>query len=293
MIPLLDSPAQRGGRAALTALMPLKQYHIDFLRKSIGSIFRQSYPHWRLCIIVERPDQRRFAQLLKTELQDSRVVMILNQGRHLGGALNTGMRHATTDFVSILFADDMWATDAVAVLARAIKQKPKADFFHSSRIIIDERDQVVSSVHASKDSFQIADFLHASPVKHLLCWRRELGLAVGGMDESHNHGPDDYDFPWTMAEAGAVFRAIPEPLYLYRDHREGYRLTTHVPLSSQKWALRRILKKHGVGSEAIKERLASAEAGYLRQTLFKNRKDEQRKTKSDFDPRLGWRDIYQ
>jgi len=32
----------------------------------------------------------------------------------------------------------------------------------------------------------------------------------------NNHGPDDYDFPWTMAEAGAVFCAIKDPLYLYR-----------------------------------------------------------------------------
>ena len=277
----------------VTILMPLRRYRPDFLRKSLSSVFGQSTAKWRLLIIVERCDQKHFTTLLEEQLKDSRIALIINRGRRLGGALNTGMRYATTDFVAILFADDMWATNAVAVLLRAIRQNPKADFFHSSRIIIDEQDQAVSSVHASKDSFQIADFLHASPVKHLLCWRRELGLAVGGMDESHNHGPDDYDFPWTMAEAGAVFRAIPEPLYLYRDHRESYRLTTHVPLSSQKWALRRILKKHGIHSEMIRARLASAQASYLKQCLFENRRDQHQKTKNGYDQRLGWRDTYQ
>ena len=57
-----------------------------------------------------------------------------------------------------------------------------------------------------------------------------LGLASGGVDESlNNFGSDDYDFPWTMLEHGAVSTRFPRPLYIFRDHREGYRLTTHVP----------------------------------------------------------------
>jgi glycosyltransferase involved in cell wall biosynthesis len=275
----------------ITILMPLRQYRPDFLRKSLNSVFHQSSPHWKVCIVTEKRDRNHFATVLEAELKDPRISLIPNQGRRLGGALNTGMRQATTDFVGILFGDDMWATDAVTVLGQAISQNPKVDFFHSSRIIIDECDQPISSVHYSNESFVMEDFLHASPIKHLLCWRRQLGLAVGGIDESHNHGPDDYDFPWTMAEAGAQFQAIEEPLYLYRDHRESYRLTTHVPLSSQKWALRKILKKHGIDRVRIRERVAQAEASYLRQCLFKTRKDRQREITLG-DQRAGWRDTY-
>lgn len=276
----------------VTVLMPLKNYRADFLSKSVNSVFKQTSSQWRLCIIVEPGDLKTFTQLLRNELRDPRIVMVANQGRRLGGALNTGMRWAKTKFVAILFADDMWSANAVAVLTRAIADHRRVDFFHSSRIIIDEVDRPISSVHHSKKSFALADFVHASPVKHLLCWRRHLGLAVGGMDESHNHGPDDYDFPWTMAETGAVFRAIKEPLYLYRDHREIHRLTTHVPLSSQKWAMRKILRKHGIDPAIIRDQVAQAEASYLRQCLFKTRKDQRRKSWRGFDPRLGWRDTY-
>lgn len=39
-------------------------------------------------------------------------------------------------------------------------------------------------------------------------------LACGGLDESLNSvWPDDYDLPWTMAEHGAMFKAISECLY--------------------------------------------------------------------------------
>lgn len=276
----------------VTILLPIKTYEPELLGRSLKSVFGQTMANWRLFIVVEARDHKHFETLLEKELRDPRLVMVANQGRRLGGALNTGMRCARTEFVAILFADDMWSTDAVAVLHQAIVEHPRVDFFHSSRIIIDEADRAISSIHHSKESFTLADFLHASPVKHLLCWRRQLGLTVGGVDESHNHGPDDYDFPWTMAEAGAVFHAIKEPLYLYRDHREIYRLTTHVPLSTQKWALRKILRKHGIDPAIIRERVAQAEMGYLRQCLFTTRKDQQRKTRLGLDARSGWRDTY-
>src|SRR5713226_5449640 len=100
----------------VTALMPLKNYHPVFLRKALGSVMNQSCPDWDLLIIVEKRDSDHFRKLLHQGLADSRVAMIVNEGRKLAGALNTGMRHAKTDFVAILLADDMWSTDAVHTL---------------------------------------------------------------------------------------------------------------------------------------------------------------------------------
>ena len=46
-------------------------------------------------------------------------------------------------------------------------------------------------------------------------------MAFGGMDESLNSvGPDDYDFPWCMAERGAKFMAMGGvSLYIQRSSR--------------------------------------------------------------------------
>src|SRR5262245_1347367 len=265
----------------LTILLPLTNYYLAYLKKAVASVFKQSCSRWNLLIIVRRKDFKSFGEILQEELQHPQVTMIVNEGRRLGGALNTGMRRGRTDFVATLLGDDMWADNAVEVLTEAIARHPKVDFFHSSRIYVDENDNPISSVYDSLETFSLKDFLYSSPVKHLLCWRRKMGLAVGGIDESHNHGSDDYDFPWTMREAGAVFRALKEPLYLYRDHREAYRLTTHVPLTSQKWAIRKIMKKHGVSAAYIKVKIAAAEASYLKQCLFASRADQRLKKSSD------------
>ncbi len=277
----------------ITILMPLKSYHPLFLKKSVESIIKQSCSYWHLIIIVEKKDINKFKKLLRNELEVPRIEIIVNQGRKLAGAINTGIGFAKTDFVAILLADDMWAPETVSVLNNYITEYPPIDFFHSSRIFIDENDNPISSIYYSKDNFSIDDFKIESPAKHLLCWRKEKALAVGGLDESLNSvGPDDYDFPWTMAQEGATFKAVKECLYYYRDHRECYRLTTHLPLSAHKKELTRIFRKHGADTQAIKEKIAAAERDYLPQCLFKSKFDKLIKTVIGYNARNGWREKY-
>ena len=273
--------------------MPLKNYERDFLFKALHSLTAQTCPDWRLLIIVEPEDRVRFEHLLASELADPRCRLIVNEGRKLAGAMNTGMRQADTAFVAILLADDMWAPNATEVLVSHIRLYPDADFFHSARVIIDENEQQISGVYPSRESFEITEFMKSSPVKHLLCWRRELALSFGGMDESLNNvGPDDYDFPWTMAEHGARFHAIPEALYLYRDHRDAERLTTHLPLSVHLREIKRILHKHGASRDEMKAMLVHARSTYLRQCLYRNPADKWLKELVGHKARRGWRETY-
>lgn len=277
----------------LTALMPLKNYHLPYVRKAIESLANQSSPLWNLLIIVEASDYELFSGLLQKELTDSRIRMIRNESRKLAGAFNTGMRRAETPFVAILLADDMWAANTVAILNANIHAHPRADFFHSSRMIIDEEDRPISSVHYSKERFSIEDFLTSSPIKHLLCWKVTKALSFGGMDESLNSvGPDDYDFPWLMAENGAMFVAIKECLYFYRDHRESYRLTTHLPLSVHEEEIRKIMRKHGANPSAIENKISRARVTYLRQCLYKSRFEKWVREASGGAPQQHYREKY-
>jgi glycosyltransferase involved in cell wall biosynthesis len=256
---------------SLTALMPVHDYHPVFLRKAVDSMFAQTSPDWRLVVIAEPERRDEIARALAAALADPRIELIANRGRKLAGALNTGTRHARTAFVGILLGDDMWSPDAVAVLTGEILAHPEVDFFHSSRRVIGAEDEPVTGVLRSRDVTRLEDFGPSPPVKHLLCWRRAKALAVGGMDETLNSvGPDDFDFPWTMAEHGAKFRAVPDCLYLYRHHHACFRLTTDLPRSVHLAELRRIMRKHGMGRLAIARHLLEARRTYLRQCLYRS-----------------------
>lgn len=283
----------RGQPASLTVLLPVRSFHPRFLRAAVGSILDQSAPSWRLLVVCEPESVEAVSTLLPAELADPRVELIENRGRRLPGALNTGMQRADTPFVAVLLGDDLWAREAVAVLTRAVERSPHVDFFHTSRAIIDEHDRPISSVHAARADFSLADFVHGSPVKHLLCWRREKALEIGGLDERGIIGPDDWDFPWRMAEAGAVFEPIQDCLYLYRDHRESFRLTTHVSLAAQSRDLQRMLRKHGVGRLRSRLVVRGMKRRYLRQCLYRNALDRTIKVRLlRRAPRDGWRDTY-
>jgi hypothetical protein len=273
--------------------MPVRDYHEGYLHEAVGSMLGQSSPEWRLLVIVEPSGRSELERILAEPLADPRIAITNNEGRKLAGAFNTGMRRAETPFVGILLGDDQWAPDAVEVLTTSIAAHPDTDFFHTSRRIIDEAGRPISSVQPSRSVGSPDDFVRSSPVKHLLCWRRDKGLAIGGMDESLNSvGVDDYDFPWTMAERGAVFTAIPECLYVYRDHREEFRLTTHLPLSHHKREIVRIMRKHGVDRSTIRKTVAAAQDSYLRQCLYRSRLDRMLKRRRGHDPRAGWRESY-
>ena len=275
----------------VTALMPVRDYHPRYLTNAVDSMLGQTSPDWRLIVVTERQRFDEIAGVIRYALDDGRVDLLVNEGRKLAGALNTGMRHATTEFVAILLGDDLWSPDAVAVLTKRIIGDPGVDFFHSARRVIGEHDDPVGGVQPSREVVALEDFGTTSPVKHLLCWRRAMGLAIGGMDESLNSvGPDDFDFPWSMAEHGARFAAIPVCLYLYRDHRTGFRLTTHVPRSVHVAEIRRIMRKHGVGRLATERRVHQARRTYLRQCLYRSRIDRWLRERSGRQPRRVWRD---
>jgi alpha-1,6-rhamnosyltransferase len=279
----------------VTVLMPCKDAKASFFRDALNSVFLQSTSLWNLIVIDDHSNNMETIDTLResSNSRDKKVSVLKNESNFITGAVNTGMRQAKTLYVCSLHCDDLLDTKAIEVLNSYIKGFPDIDYFHSSRIHIDENGCPISSIQRARESFNLSDFKNYGPVKHLHCWKVESGIAIGGMDESLGlHGADDYDFPWCMAEAGYSFKAIPECLYYYRDHREHYRLTTHVPLDTQINELKKIWKKHGLTEKEIEEQIKIRKSGYLKQALYLDEQDKKRKEGENYDIRKGRREKY-
>jgi glycosyltransferase involved in cell wall biosynthesis len=285
--------AHNRSRYALSVIVPIKDPHPAFFGDAVASIRHQTVPDWELVIVTEAAETDRIRTMLGTWSHDPRVSIVTNEGRGLAGAVNTGMRTAASEYVALLLGDDVWSRDAVAIMSAEIDAHPEVDFFHSARQIIDDDGEAISGVHLPEPEVTLAVFRTRAPVKHLLCWRRSLGLAVGGLDErSRSVGPDDFDFPWTMAEHGARFHAVDACLYFYRDHRDGTRLTTHVSRRVHEQELRRIFLKHGLTRAESRRRIEKARRTYLRQCLYRSALDERLRRWLRRPPPV-WRDSYQ
>jgi glycosyltransferase involved in cell wall biosynthesis len=281
------------GVPLVTGLIPVREYRVDYLREAVDSVLGQSSPDWRLVIVADGPGIEELERVLDPRCRDRRVELIENEGRQLAGALNTGMRHAATEFAAVLLGDDTWSPDAVAVLDANIRAHPEVDFFHSARRFVSEDGSPLSAVYPSRPGVTLDDFGPGSPVTHLLCWRTTKALSFGGMDERLNSvGADDFDFPWSMAEHGAVFKDVEECLYVVRDHRSHFRLTTHLPLSVHMRETRRIMRKHGIPRRESERFLRAAREGYLRQCLYRSRLDRWLKQRLWPGRTRVWRETY-
>jgi hypothetical protein len=280
-------------RDRITVFIPIKHYHERFLREAVASVRQQTSPAWTLLLLVDEARFPEFEALLPDALADPRVRLVARHGRLLAGAYNSAMRAADTEFITVLLGDDMLAEPAIETVARHIASDPRADVFYTGRVFVDAEGRRISSDYAPVTPITHERFLEGSPIKHLFCWRVSVGLGCGGVDETlNNFGSDDWDFPWTMFDHGAVFHAVDAPLYRFRDHREGYRLTTHVPRSVQRRELARILGKHGVSKRDIPRLVRYATRTYLQQSLFRNRLHRWILEKLGFDARRGWRERY-
>ncbi len=272
--------------ALISIIMPVKSYDASFLDDAIGSLSKQTSPRWRLLVVDDGADG--LDRVLARHV-DPRITLLSNDSSGFAAAINTGIWSAATDFVALLFADDMWAPDAVEMLVSHMANHPDIDFFHSSRRFVDADGNALSAVYEARETFDLDDFPSGSPVKHLLCFRRERALALGGIDETlPPMGPDDWDFVWCMAETGARFMAVKQCLYIYRDHRDHYRLTTHLPRTVHLRGIRKMLRKHGVGRRRIRSEIRDAKRTYLRQCLYRSRFDRWVKQRFGHDPQHGW-----
>lgn len=276
--------------ALVTAVMPIKTFQQHYLARAIGSLTGQTSPRWRLVVVDDRATDLEPAMAVHA---DRRITLVANEGIGFARAINTGIRRATTPFVALLFGDDEWAPEAVEVLTDHIERFPDVDFFHSSRRFIDDESRPLSAVYRARERTLPEDFVSGSAAKHLLCFRRETALAIGGVDETLLPvGPDDWDFPWCMAEQGARFLAIGDCLYYLRDHRDHFRLTTHLPRSTHVRAIRTVLRKHGVGRWRQRRELAEAKRTFLRQCVYRSPADRWIKQRLGYDPHRGWRERY-
>lgn len=246
-------------RPLLTVLMPIHRVHKKYFREAIGSLITQDVTFEHRIIYADDID---ITSLPHFDWNDM-TYLTKQSGIGLGDALNCGMHEAQTEYITMLPADDLLPPNSLKILYEYIKKYPTVDFFHSSRQVIDDNGSIISATLRAREVTSWEDFYHGM-VKHLLCWRRSKAIEISGIDPTL-HGGDDYDFPWRMYEAGAKFKAIPECLFLYRDHRSHHRLTTHVSTEIQIESLRKIFKKHNIPDDIIEAEIERRKNGYLRQ----------------------------
>jgi glycosyltransferase involved in cell wall biosynthesis len=138
-------------------------------------------------------------------------------------AVNQALRRATGDVVGWVNSDDLLRPGALARVARAFEEHPRAVWLHGGCDIVDEDDRPIRRWIARYKEFRCRRYSRRSLLlenfvsQMTVFWRREAMDAAGYLDPSL-HLSFDYEYWLRLARLGDPLY-LPEPLAAFRWYR--------------------------------------------------------------------------
>lgn len=202
-----------------SVLVPLYNTPEAFLREMIGSVQKQTYPNWELCLAdgsdADHDDVGRVCRELAA--RDERIVY--KKLDHNGGIsenTNACIDMATGDYVALFDHDDLLHPSALYENAKVI-QEQGADFVYSDEAVFLSPDVThMVGVHFKPD-FSPESLYSNNYICHLSVFRRTLLEQTGGFRREYD-GSQDHDLILRLTNAAQKVVHIPKVLYLWRSH---------------------------------------------------------------------------
>ncbi|MHB8271393.1 glycosyltransferase family 2 protein [Bradyrhizobium sp.] len=203
----------------ISVIIPVYETPEWALREAIGSIRRQLYPYWELCIADDASAAPHIADLLReAAAEDPRIKWIRRpRNGHISAASNSALSLATGEFVALMDHDDLLPEHALYEIAVALNKDPTLDIIYSDEDQIDRNGRRFFPYF--KTDWNIDLLLGHNMISHLGVYRRALLERVGGFREGFE-GSQDYDVALRCADATAPGRICHIPAVLYHWRRD-------------------------------------------------------------------------
>lgn len=201
----------------ISVLLPVYDVAENWLRKCIDSVINQTYENWELCIADDASPSPHVRKTLEQYLAaDTRIKAVFRpENGHISAASNSAFELATGDYIALLDHDDELPTHALARVAIATAENPKAKLIYSDEDKIDE--QGIRHDPHFKTDWNYDFFLGCNMISHLGVYKRESFAEVGGF-RLGLEGAQDWDLALRVSETCNENEIvhIPEILYHWR-----------------------------------------------------------------------------
>lgn len=164
-------------------------------------------------IVIDDGSTDRSAEIARS-IPGVRLVQQANAGP--AAARNAGIVTATSDYVALLDADDLWPADRLAIMARILDREPAVGaVVGRQRLLVELGAPLPSWVPDSTDPEAIDPVDLDRPTGFLV--RRSLFDTVGLYDESMVYG-EDVDWYLRCVDAGVRWELIEDVTQIRRVH---------------------------------------------------------------------------
>lgn len=199
----------------ISVLVPVFKTPMWALERSVGSILRQSFADWELCICDDASDDQELSDFLaQLSRKDSRIrVTSLRENSGISVATNAALELSRGRYIAFLDHDDELTKDALASVATTIARFPEADFIYSDEDKINASGERFDPLF--KPDWSPDLLLSFAYTCHFTVVSRALVKQVGGLRREFD-GSQDYDLALRATELAQEVVHIPEVLYHWR-----------------------------------------------------------------------------
>lgn len=184
------------------------------LVETIDCVLQQTFTDFEV-IVIDDGSSDNTATWVK-QVSDRRVKLISQANQGASGARNTGIAHASGEYLAFLDADDLWQPTKLEKQVRCLEQNPAVGLVYTWVAIVDRQGKLTGRVFASEAQgnvwYAIAErniiWCGSSPMVRRQC------LDVGLFD-CDLPTLEDWEM-WIRIAAKYPFAVLKEPLTYYR-----------------------------------------------------------------------------
>ena len=188
-----------------------------YIVRAIESVLAQTYRDLEI-IVVDDGSADNTASIAR-QFEDS-IHYVYQSNRGLAAARNTGIRHAHSDIIALLDADDLWEPEFLEVMTGLLEQNPQAAGVYCGFQYIDSQGNIVGKPNLTvvpPEGFHNIQLIQGNWLSACgVLFHKHLAEEVGLFDESLR-ALEDADL-WIRLSADRPFVGLPRALVKYRRH---------------------------------------------------------------------------
>ena len=199
--------------------------HARYIEAAIRSVQSQTLAPEEIIVIDDGSSDDGFEKVIALAGQDSRISCWNQPNRGAHFTINSGLHRATSEVLTILNSDDIYAPERMERCIGLLNERPEIGAVYTQLESIDDRGAVVPNqwyVNACKDAGAAADLAVALLNANFLMTTSNLvirrsALTSAGYFSSLRYA-HDLEFFTRFLRRGGRFGSIDEPLLRYRVH---------------------------------------------------------------------------
>ncbi len=203
----------------ISILVPLYNTPLNFLEEMIGSVTRQTYQNWELCLADGSDETHKEVgeYCKKLAAEDARIkYQKLAKNDGISGNTNECLKLATGEYIGLFDHDDILHPSVLYEYVKVINEQD-ADYIYCDETTFknDSVDNMIT-LHFKPD-YAVDNLRANNYICHFSCFRKEL---LEGMElfRKQFDGSQDHDMILRLTDKAKNVVHVPKLLYYWRSH---------------------------------------------------------------------------